>query len=420
MRRATSEPTASTRSSSSTRVPARFDRRTSSPPRTRLHELSEDDLELVGLVPERLDARLEARHVAMVVGAPDVDEQVEAAVVLVPVVGDVGQEVGGLPVRLHEDAVLVVAEVRRAQPGGTVLLEHHPAVPEIVEGGADLAGVGQRLLARPRVEHGPDAGQALPQIALGPLVAPLRRVDVVGHLRRPLADVLARVAVLGQLRARLPRRQRGAEDAHLHAAVVEVVLPVDDVTGALEDPAQRVAEGGPAPPARVDRPGGVGRHELDVDPPATPEVEARVAVLAAGDHVDEDVVEPRLPKVEVHEPGSGDLNALDVVRRRGVQPLDEVAGQLAWHSTVGLGRRHGHVGGPVAVLPPTGPLEVDLRRRLDARVGQGGAQGGGEGVSDHGRRMLRGPLFRSPDRSGGREANTLVSEGPRGGSVGSC
>ena len=96
------------------------------------HELAEDDLELVGLVAERLHAGLQARDVAVVVGAPDVDEQLEAAGELVAVVGDVGEQVGGLAVGLHEDPVLVVAEVGGAQPDGAVLLEDDPAVAEVL------------------------------------------------------------------------------------------------------------------------------------------------------------------------------------------------------------------------------------------------------------------------------------------------
>src|SRR3546814_11590514 len=69
------------------------------------------------------------------------------------------------------------------------------------------------------------------------------------------------------------------EEAHLHAAVVEVVLAVHDVAGPLQDAAQRVAVGGPAPTAGVQRPRWVGRHELDVDLAPAPDVEPREAGL---------------------------------------------------------------------------------------------------------------------------------------------
>ena len=52
----------------------------------------------------------------MVIRAPDVDRAVEAAVVLVDVVGDVGHEVGQRAVALPEHAILVVTELRGAQP----------------------------------------------------------------------------------------------------------------------------------------------------------------------------------------------------------------------------------------------------------------------------------------------------------------
>ena len=57
---------------------------------------------------------LHARHVALVVGAPDVDDAVEVAQdELVVVVGDVGGEVGRDAVAAHQHVVLVLAQRAR-------------------------------------------------------------------------------------------------------------------------------------------------------------------------------------------------------------------------------------------------------------------------------------------------------------------
>ena len=61
------------------------------------------------------------------------------------------------------------------------------------------------------------------------------------------------------------RQDRLAEPLHLAAAVVEVVLALDRVAGELEDPRERVAEGGVAAGGRGQRPGRVGGDELDLD-----------------------------------------------------------------------------------------------------------------------------------------------------------
>ena len=81
-------------------------------------ELQQRHLEPVGVGAARRRAIAFSRtDVAVVVGAEHVDEPVEAALELVPVVGDVGGEVGRLAVGAHERAVLLVArERRRAQP----------------------------------------------------------------------------------------------------------------------------------------------------------------------------------------------------------------------------------------------------------------------------------------------------------------
>ena len=54
--------------------------------------------------------------VAVVIGAPDVDLAIEAALALALVVGDVRGEVGVLAIGADQHTVLVVAEVCRAQP----------------------------------------------------------------------------------------------------------------------------------------------------------------------------------------------------------------------------------------------------------------------------------------------------------------
>ena len=87
-------------------------------------ELDHRHLERFGRLAHRREPRAHARDVAVMVGAEDRHQQVEAALALVEVVGDVGSEVGLLPVGAHHDAVLLVAEERGPEPGRAVLLEH--------------------------------------------------------------------------------------------------------------------------------------------------------------------------------------------------------------------------------------------------------------------------------------------------------
>ena len=84
-------------------------------------EVHDQRLEALGVGAERGDRGPHPRHVAVVVGAEHVDQPAEAALQLVPVVGDVGGEVGRLAVGADQDPVLVVAEVGGAQPEGAVV-----------------------------------------------------------------------------------------------------------------------------------------------------------------------------------------------------------------------------------------------------------------------------------------------------------
>ena len=82
----------------------------------------EQHLDGLAVVAHRLGGVADPRDRAVVVGAPDVDEVVEAAAELLGDVADVGGEVRRPAVGAVDDPVLVVAEGRRAEPQRAVLL----------------------------------------------------------------------------------------------------------------------------------------------------------------------------------------------------------------------------------------------------------------------------------------------------------
>ena len=138
-------------------------------------------------------------------------------------------------------------------------------------------------------EHQVDADRAERLAHL--VVGQAQRVGLLGEdLGGDVADVVAGVAVVGRRLALGGRDQRVGEPVDLGAVVVEVVLA--DHVGALggQQPAERVADGGPAGAADVDGPGRVGRDELEVDVRAGQDVGVAVAGAGAEDVVDDDVL----------------------------------------------------------------------------------------------------------------------------------
>ena len=111
--------------------------------------------------------------------------------------------------------------------------------------------------------------------------------------------------------------------------------------------------------AGVDGAGGVGADELDVDLRAGPRRGGRT-VGARLDRLDQHVVQPRVGQAEVHEPGAGHLDRLDVGGQIGLQALGHGHGQIARLPARLLGRGQGHVRRPVAVLAASRAFEVDL------------------------------------------------------------
>ncbi len=108
---------------------------------------------------ERGHGRLHPLHVAVMVGAPDVDHEVEAAVVLVGVVRDVRREVRVAAVGLLEHAVLVVAEVGGAEPERTFMLEEVAGLAQPLDAPLDRACCVQGALGEPHVEVDAHAGE---------------------------------------------------------------------------------------------------------------------------------------------------------------------------------------------------------------------------------------------------------------------
>ncbi len=232
------------------------------------------------------------------VGAPDVDLPIEAALALVLVIGDIRGEVGVLAAGADQHAILVVTEVTRAQPQRA------------------LAAIRAPLLLEDRQRVGHRTRIALVQGALiGPVIEALHRegrerrlhlahhdgdggapqlggIDRVGlHQMDQLLDVGPPVAILGNRLAPGESHHRLAELAHLRAGVIDVELARHVVTPKFEHAGERIAVGGVAGVADVHRSGRVGRDELDQDalrrrgaPGAEP--------LAGGEHSGQRVRQP--------------------------------------------------------------------------------------------------------------------------------
>ena len=162
---------------------------------------------------------------------------------------------------------------------------------------------------------------------------------------RQLDDVLAPVAVLGRLLARHAGGDRVGEAVDLGAGVVDVVLALDLVADRLQQAHQRVAVGGVAAAADVQRAGRVGGDELDQDPLRRLD-RGRAEVVAGGDQGGQRAPVPGVGEEEVDEAGAGDLDPLEAAgaaevplqlglrgarrRRAGCRPAAPPAASPRW------------------------------------------------------------------------------------------
>src|SRR2546426_2922047 len=75
-----------------------------------IDDLYQDYYQTVLRVAKGLHRRLHAGNVAMMIGSPNIDQQVIAARQLVAMIGDIGCQIGKLSVLLPYNTILIVAE----------------------------------------------------------------------------------------------------------------------------------------------------------------------------------------------------------------------------------------------------------------------------------------------------------------------
>ena len=188
-------------------------------------------------------------------------------------------------------------------------------------------------------------------------------------------DVVAAVAVLGRLLAAHAGGDRGGEALDLTAGVVDVELALHLVPDRLEQADQRIAVGGVATAADVQRPGRVGGDELDQHALAC-RARLRAEPLACRSEARHRPPIPLVGEEEVDEARAGDLDALDrvlaeLLAQLGREPGGDVARVFAQRRR----EQHRRVGAVVA--------ELGLGRALQRRLGLGrlaAAQGAGGAV----------------------------------------
>ncbi len=117
--------------------------------------LHDQHLETILRITQSHERRLHAGDVAVVIRPPQIVQLDKIAVVFVDVIGDIDEKVGRLAFFGHQDPILFIAELRRAEPFGPVLLINKPL---LFERGQDFqmpVARAQIFLAEPGVEMNP-------------------------------------------------------------------------------------------------------------------------------------------------------------------------------------------------------------------------------------------------------------------------
>ena len=113
--------------------------------------MQQENFQFIGVETEGSHSRLDAGNVAVVVGAPKIYQLRKAALEFILVVSNVSRQIGWHAVFTNNNAVFVVAVLRRRQPERAVLFVNFATVAQSLNGGVDFIWV-QSAFAVPNVE----------------------------------------------------------------------------------------------------------------------------------------------------------------------------------------------------------------------------------------------------------------------------
>ncbi len=191
------------------------------------------------------------------------------------------------------------------------------------------------------------------------VVEPVSRCAGAVELLGQRDQIIPGIAVLGRLLAAHPSGDRCGKALNLTAGVIGVVLAADRVAIHLQQPRQRIAVGGVAATGRRQRPGRIGRDELDQDALAFGVCHAQLGLCQqAGGRL----AIPGGREEEVDEPGAGDLERARAGEARS-DALDQLARDLTRRLAEHRGKQHRSVGRVVAQLGLGWTLECRLGAR---------------------------------------------------------
>ena len=121
-----------------------------------INELTQHHLKIVRVAPCR-HHRLATWDIAMVIGTPNIDQEIVTALLLIVVIGNIAHEISKLTVLFDEHAVLLIAEFARFEIGCAILFIDVTTLVHSIEGMLDLrlavfTGNEERMLGEIGIE----------------------------------------------------------------------------------------------------------------------------------------------------------------------------------------------------------------------------------------------------------------------------
>src|SRR6516225_2660420 len=117
-----------------------------------LHHLHEYHLQHTRIITESLYGCLQARHIPVMIGSPNIDQFPETPLIFVAMVCDIARKVSELTVAFDDRSVLIITELSRFVPFSAVLKVQEAALTQKLQTLSDFTPLAHRFFAEERVE----------------------------------------------------------------------------------------------------------------------------------------------------------------------------------------------------------------------------------------------------------------------------
>ena len=344
--------------------------------------MQQHNLQIIGIKAQCIHSSLHTGNIAMMIGAPQVDDPSKATLKLIAMVSNICGKIGRNAIVTNNNTVLVVALGSGIEPQGTALLVN---IATLLQKGyclANFVGLMQGLFTEPHIEGYTKGFQILLQPGQLFFIGNIQEFSqalffVQGHkflainandALSSFNNIIAMVAIFregnagrhfvqlldSQVRRHAPHFlqlqqlqitgiHRSGQIVHLVASIIDVIFAFHIIAGGTQQIHHGTAHSGTTSVTNMQRTGGISAHIFHLN--ATQIIGRQITIIiAGGQNAGQQISCPILLQIEVDEAGASDFC---LFHGSTVQIIHHCLSYLTGCTVQAASRLHGKIGSKI-------------------------------------------------------------------------